>query len=153
MSYFKLMGLISCCCMIFLSALNGLTIEEEQSLQKVINLYVKAWNQQQGRGFSNDFSEEADFVNLFGEHFSGKADIEKRHIEILQTFLKGSVLEITHTHFREVYPGLVIAHVYWQLFLEKMSVNDPWKGLFTQVFIYSNNKWEITASQNTLIKA
>ena len=90
-------------------------------------------------------------------HFSGKAEIEKRHIQILQTFLKGSTLEILRTQLREVQPGLVVAIVHWRcpgFRTPRSDLNKPGEvreGVFTQVFIHSGDKWEITASQNTLV--
>jgi hypothetical protein len=82
--------------------------------------------------------------------FSGREEIETRHIHILQTILKDSKMEILRTYLREVQEGLVIATIYWQVkgFKVGESVRD---GIFTQVFVRQGGKWEITSSQNTLI--
>lgn len=135
--------------------LYSLEPSEHWAILEVIKGYSDAWNEHECRGFANGFTEDADFVNLFGMHFSGKDEIEKRHVQIMQTFLKGSKLEIISTKLREVYPGLVVALVHWKLtghsdarFENPLDIRE---GLFTQIFINTHNKWEITASQNTLI--
>lgn len=130
---------------------------DELAIRKIVQNYTDSWNQRDCKGFAEDFSTDADFVNIFGMKFSGKAEIENRHIKILQTFLKGSKLEIVDTHLREIQPGLVIGTIYWKIYgfhTPGSDMNKPGEirdGIFTQVFVNTNKKWEITASQNTMI--
>jgi uncharacterized protein (TIGR02246 family) len=131
--------------------LNSLFAFEQDEIESIIQDYTHAWNLHEGRGFGANFTEDADFVNIFGDHFSGKDEIEKRHVAILQTFLKGSILEILDTRLREVQPGLVIALVRWKIQNPVSLKLDNREGIFTQVFIQSSSTWQITASQNTLI--
>jgi uncharacterized protein (TIGR02246 family) len=137
----------------FVSALEQ---KDELAIQKVIQFYTNSWNQHGGKDFASVYAENADFVNIYGVKFSGKDEIEARHIKILQTFLKDSKLEILDTSLREIQPGVVIASVRWRLEgyrSPSSDLNQPGEtrdGIFTQVFVNSNNQWEITASQNTL---
>lgn len=126
-------------------------------IQGIIHKYTDAWNYHEGKGFGNDFTEDADFVNIFGMYFSGRVEIEERHVQILQNFLKGSHLKITDLNLREVQSGLVIAIVRWNLdgFRNPRSnMSQPGEkmdGIFTQVLIKSDGQWKITASQNTVL--
>lgn len=122
---------------------------DRQEIENVISAYTVAWNQNNCIGFADGFTEDADFVNIFGMYFSGREEIEKRHQDILKNFLKGSTFEVTGIQLREAQPGLVIAIVLWNVkgFGNAETVK---KGIFTQVFIKTNNGWAITASQNTL---
>ena len=137
----------------FCAFLGALEEADQSAILAVINSYTHAWNQKAGKGFGDGFTEDADFVNVFGMHFKGKAEIEDRHLQILQTFLKGSSLKIMDTKVREAKPGVAIALVHWSLdgycnpFCDKPS--EVREGLFTHVFIKVNNEWKITASQNT----
>ncbi len=138
---------------VLLSTLNcafALDKSDQAAIDKVISGYTYAWNECGGKGFGEGFTQNADFVNIFGMKFSGKEEIEARHVKILETFLKDSKMEILKTDLREVQKGLVIATVYWKVggFKQGAAVRD---GVFTQVFIQQGDKWEITASQNTLI--
>jgi uncharacterized protein (TIGR02246 family) len=124
---------------------------DEDSIKGVIQGYTRAWNERACVGFADEFTQDADFVNIFGMKFSGKEEIEARHREILQTFLKDSKMEILKVDLREVQAGLVIANVYWRVngFKGPGTIQD---GIFTQVFVHPQDKWQITASQNTLIR-
>lgn len=140
-----------------LSSLFALPPEDHQAIHRIIVDYTNSWNRSTGKGFSKDFSVDADFVNIYGMHFKGKQEIEDRHIEILSTLFKESQLEILQTNLREVNPDLVIANVYWKLDgyrdprSGKDAITQTKKGIFIQVFVRAEKKWEITASQNTLV--
>lgn len=128
---------------------------DQAEIEKIILGYTDAWNHHEGKGFGDGFAENADFVNIFGMHFNGRAEIEDRHLKILQTFLKGSVLKILNVQLREVHPGLIVAIVPWSVdgFKNPKNPSQPpqtREGIFTQIFVQSHNKWEIVASQNTL---
>lgn len=129
---------------------------DESAIRSIVQNYTDSWNQRECKGFAEGYSEDADFVNIFGMKFSGKAEIEERHVKILQTFFKGSKLEIVDTQLREVQPGLVIGTIRWKLNGFRTPGSDMSKpgevrtGIYTQVFVNANKKWEITASQNTL---
>lgn len=142
-------------CLVSFHSVFALKQEDRSAIQEVINGYADSWNQREGRGFGDGFTADADFVNLFGMYFSGKTEIENRHVQILQTILKGSTLQILDSSLREVQPGLVIALVRWKLLgngkhFQLNTAGEIREGIFTQVFIKRDDKWLITASQNTL---
>lgn len=136
-------------------SLLALELTDERQIQKIIENYTDSWNNRQGFGFGDGFAANADFVNIFGMKFTGRDEIEKRHIDIIQGVFNGSTLSIEKTQFREVQPGLVVANVYWALDGFRLPnsdlPSDLRHGIFTQIFIQNNGKWEITASQNTLM--
>ncbi len=151
---------ITSLCSLFIlcfSPLTAVEIADLDAIDGVIHAYANAWNNRAGHGFANNFTEDADFVNIYGSHFLGKNEIEFRHVQILQNFLKDSKLEILTVRLRDVQPDLVIALVKWRLrgFRNPgTSLDCPGEtrdGIFTQVFINVEGQWKITSSQNTLI--
>lgn len=138
-----------------LTSLFALEEGDREVISSVIQGYTQAWNEQAGKGFADGFTEDGDFVNIYGMHIVGKAEIEARHVHILDTFLKGSTLEIEEVDIREVAPTVAIAHVRWKL----NGYRDPFspgetsvrQGIFTQVYLKQGERWLITASHNTLI--
>lgn len=144
-------------CLVSLTSAFALEKEDEAAIENVIKNYVEAWNDHGGKGFGAGFAEDADFVNIFGMHFSGKSEIEWRHVKILESFLKDSKLQVLNIKFREVHPKVVIALIRWKVdgFRQPGStIGLPGvqrEGIFTQVFLYQNDQWEIVASQNTLV--
>ena len=140
------------------SSLFALEPQDQKSIEEVVHGYVCAWNEHEGVGFGNGFTEDADFVNIIGLTFKGRAEIEDRHIKILRGFLKGSTFKVLKMDVREVQPNVVIAHVSWQVDGFRNPGSDATSpgitqdGIFTHVFIKHGEKWEIIASQNTLIQ-
>lgn len=133
-------------------SLAALTTEDQNAIQQAIQKYTSAWNQNQGKGFANDFAENADFINIFGMVFSGRTEIEERHVQILQTFLKGSILEIQDVKLREIQPGVVSAIVKWNITGFHISSSPSEReGIFSHLFVYRNGSWTIEMTQNTLI--
>lgn len=135
---------------------SGFSLENDDilAIESVIQGISDSWNNHAGVGIGDAFTEDADFVNIFGMHFSGRDVIEERHVVILNTFLRGTTLEILGTQLREVQPGLVIAHVRWSLggFQgEGVDSDKISEGIFTEVFVQTDEGWRITACQNTLI--
>ena len=88
-------------------------------------------------------------------HFSGKQEIEDRHVQIHETFLKESQFKVVDLKLKEAKPGVVIAQVFWIVSgIKKSEVKampETTKGVFTHTFIKNGDAWQITSTQNTLI--
>ena len=137
------------------SSIFALDTNDHKTINQIIEHFTNAWNDHAGQGSADYYSQDADFVNIFGMAFAGKQEIEERHIKIHESFLKGSTFEVTDLRLREAKPGIVIGHVYWKVSNiqkpEKDPLNETMKGIFTHVFLKNHDKWEITATQNTPI--
>jgi uncharacterized protein (TIGR02246 family) len=135
------------------SSLFALDAEDDRAIHQIVEHFTTVWNDHDGHGSGICYAQDADFVNIFGAAFSGREEIEERHIQILETFLKGSRFEVMDLRLREAKPDVVIAHVYWKVSHIQQSgkLNETIKGIFTHVFVKNQDRWEITATQNTLI--
>jgi len=91
----------------------GFSLEpaDRSAIEGVIQGYTDAWNQNECRGFADRYSENADFINIFGMKFSGKEEIEQRHVAIMQSFLKGSKMETVDIALRDIAEGKIIAEM------------------------------------------
>jgi uncharacterized protein (TIGR02246 family) len=149
----KLIQFIALVILSFTSSLHALEPSDRRAIQEIIQGHMTAWNEHEGVGLADGFSEDASFVNIVGLSFTGKAEIEDRHVKILRGFLKGSTFKILNIDLREVQEGLVIALVRWRVdgFRNPGSSNMTQDGIFTHVFVNKGQKWEITAAQNTLV--
>ncbi len=133
------------------STLFALAPTDRQTIDKIVDHFTHAWNDCKGKGSGDYYAQDADFVNIFGTAFSGKQEIETRHVKIHETFLKGSRFEVVETKVREAKPEVVIAQVYWQVTNIQKPGAETMKGIFTHTFIKNNSTWEIASTQNTLI--
>lgn len=124
---------------------------DTDEIHHIIDHFKHIWNVCNGHGSGDFYAENGDFVNIFGMHFSGKDEIESRHVAIHETFLMNSIFEIIDLKIREAKSDVVVVHVNWKV----SNVHIPgtglteMKGIFTHMLIKSDGKWEITASQNT----
>ncbi len=136
-------------------SLFALDTDDHKMINQIVEHFTNAWNDHEGQGSADYYGQDADFVNIFGMPFAGKQEIEARHVEIHKSFLKGSTFEVSDLRLREAKPGVVIAHVYWKVSNiqkpGKDTLNEGMKGIFTHVFLKNDDKWEITATQNTSI--
>lgn len=138
--------------------LYSLSQQDHAAVQTIINHQFETWNHSACVGFADGYTEDADFVNIFGMHLKGKAEVEDRHQKILQTLYKDSFFEPLDIKLREVNPGLVIGIVKWRLHGFRSRDPKTWdkpgevrEGVFTHVFVKLENEWKLTASQNTVI--
>lgn len=137
------------------TSLQGLENEDQEAIHSIIASWENAWNAHAGKGLADCYAADADFVNPLGQLFSGSAEIENRHILILNSFLKQSEFNVQEVRLREVNTDLVISHIFWELKNghllppEKRPAHNL-KGIFTHVFIREGHEWKITASQNTV---
>lgn len=142
------------CGIFFASAAFALDTKDRDSIHQIVDHFATAWNQQEGRGFADYYAEDADFVNIFGMTFSGKQEIEDRHVKILETIFKGSVFDVADVKIREVKPGLAIVQTHWTVSgIQKTGAEtkEVLKGVFTHAFVKNGDEWQITSSQNTAI--
>lgn len=149
---FKYLLLAGC---LFVST-SGFCLEKFAALDRIVQAYTRSWNEQGCKGFADDFTEDADWVNIFAMKFKGKKQIEERHIMLLKTFFKDSKLRILNTSYREVKPGVVIGLVEWELDGYRDPGSDNTQpgsirtGVYTQVFLQEGDKWVVTSSHNAI---
>ena len=133
------------------TTLFALDTADRNAIDKIIEHFTHAWNDCEGKGSGDFYAQDADFVNIFGTAFSGRQEIEIRHVKIHETFLKGSIFEVIDTKIREAKPEVAIAQVYWKVTNIQKPGAETMKGIFTHTFIKSDSIWEIASTQNTLI--
>ena len=148
---------VTACFLCFATSGFSLELSDQKEIQAVIADSTRAWNISGGRGYGEGYTEDADFVNIIGMHFSGNKLIEKRHVHILETFLKDSKFEVNTVQLREIQPNIVMAFVNWTVHGFRTPGSDPnlmgtvRSGIFSHVFVKDQGKWKIAASQNTLL--
>jgi uncharacterized protein (TIGR02246 family) len=59
--------------------------DSEQIVSDIVRELEKAWNAADGEGFARPFAEDADFLNIRGEHFRTRANIARGHQSIFDT--------------------------------------------------------------------
>jgi uncharacterized protein (TIGR02246 family) len=82
----------------------------------------RAWNAADGTAFAQPFAEDADFVNIRGEHLRPRAVIAKGHQGIFNTIYKGSVVQYRVAAVRAIAPAVLLAHVKTRLMYPRVRL-------------------------------
>jgi uncharacterized protein (TIGR02246 family) len=129
---------------------------DEAEIRRAVTGLREAWNRHDMKAFASEFAEDADFVNVAGAWWKGRAEIEQKHAAVHATVFRESTLSIDELDIRFLTPEVAVAHVLTSLVGQKTPEGapvPPRKALLTQVLQKRNGKWMIVASQNTDVRA
>jgi uncharacterized protein (TIGR02246 family) len=118
----------------------------------VVNAFAAAWNRHDMEAFAQLFAADAEFVNVVGLWWKGRAEIRRAHEVTHASMFKNSRLTILDTSVRFPLPQLAIARSRWRL--EGHVGPDgqalpPRMGILLNVLIVDDGSWAIIDSQNT----
>jgi uncharacterized protein (TIGR02246 family) len=108
-----------------------------------------AWNQGDSDAFAAEFASDADFVNVRGEHASGRDAIARGHAEIWNSIYAGSTVRYSITRLRELVPGVVLVHLDADLHVPAGPAAGRSAALPSLVVVSKDGHWEIAAFHNT----
>ncbi|HSD97394.1 MAG TPA: SgcJ/EcaC family oxidoreductase [Sulfuricaulis sp.] len=118
----------------------------------VVNAFAAAWNRHDMEAFAQLFAADAEFVNVVGLWWKGRAEIRQAHEATHASMFKNSRLTILDTSVRFPLPQLAIARSRWRL--EGHVGPDgqalpPRTGILLNVLTVDDGSWAIIDSQNT----
>ena len=128
-----------------------MTVPDDRIVSDIVGELEKAWNAADGAGFARPFADDADFVNIRGDHFRTREVIAKGHQVIFDTMYKGSVVRYQVTDVRAIAPGVLVAHAKATLTAPTGPLAGEHGSLFTLVLVQHDNEWRIAAFHNTLV--
>jgi uncharacterized protein (TIGR02246 family) len=126
-------------------------IEDRQNVTDMVTELENAWNSADGAGFAKPFAEDADFVNIRGEHMRTRDAISKGHQGIFDTIYKGSIVRYEVAAVRSIAPNVLVAHVKSKLKAPTGPLAGEHRSLFTMVLVQEQSVWRIAAFHNTLV--
>ena len=139
----------------------------ERDATKAVTSFVAAWNRHDMRAFGELFRPQADFVNVSGTWWRGRASIQKNHAFLHGTISRSDTIDVSarHEHFgifrttslafdsvkvRLVSRDIAVAHAAWSIAGDaRTSVTR--QGLFVFVLSRNDKSWRIETAQNTEI--
>ena len=125
---------------------------DEAEIRKVETGLQEAWNHHDMKAWASFFTPDADFVNVAGWWWKGRAEIEKKHSEIHAYIFRDSTLTVEEVQTKFLAPDIAIVHMRWTLIGNRNpdgTPGQPRKGIFTEVLQKQDGKWLIAAAQNT----
>ncbi len=156
-------------CLIALAASDSLAqgSSSEQEATKAVTSFVTAWNRHDMGAFGELFRPQADFVNVSGTWWRGRASIQKNHAFLHGTVSRSDTIDVSarHDHFgifrstsltfdsvkvRLVSRDIAIAHAAWSIAGDARTATTR-QGLFVFVVSKDDTGWRIETAQNTEI--
>ncbi|MFL5576040.1 MAG: SgcJ/EcaC family oxidoreductase [Gemmatimonadaceae bacterium] len=123
---------------------------DRAALAEVVRRLEAAWNAMDGAAFAADFADDADFVNIRGEHFRGRPAIAAGHAAILGTIYAGSTNRYTVEAARLLRPEVALVHVHSRLDAPHGPLAGRHTARFSLVLTREPSGWQIVAFHNTL---
>ena len=119
---------------------------------RVVQSFAECWNRHDMHAFAELFSEDAEFVNVVGLWWKGRAEIKAAHEFTHQSIFKNSELTIAEVSIRFPVPGVAIARCRWKLKGHVTPAGAPLperNGVLLNVLRQEGGRWFIIDAQNT----
>jgi uncharacterized protein (TIGR02246 family) len=124
-------------------------MSERAEIEAIVRHLQTSWNAMDAEAFASPFQEDADFVNIVGEHARGRSAIVEGHRAIFRDFYADSTTELTLTATRLLTPDVALAHVHSVLDAPKGPLAGRNTAVFSMVLTREDGRWTIAAFHNT----
>jgi uncharacterized protein (TIGR02246 family) len=112
----------------------------------------QAWNRADGAAFGAAFAEDADFVDIRGDHHQGRAAIGHGHQAIFDSVYAGSTVRYELDAAREVAPGCIVAVGSATLDAPGGPLQGIHRSRSTLTITEQGDRWAVAAFHNTLVQ-
>ncbi len=119
---------------------------------KVMEKFADAWNRHDMADFASLFAPNAEFVNVVGLWWKGRAEIQRAHEFAHTTFFKHSRLTMDEVVVRNADQHVLIARCRWTLtghVTPDGAALPPRNGILVTILTRSESGWSIIDAQNT----
>ncbi len=129
--------------------------EDIQAIHNVFRALYRAWDQGDGKAYSEFFTPDADYVTFFGEHLKGRSEIDNAHQALWDGPLRGSkmISDLREMKLRFISPDTAIAHATGAVLMRwQKKAPASRDSINTNVLVRQNGEWKIAAFHNCRIK-
>ncbi|GLX69819.1 SgcJ/EcaC family oxidoreductase [Paenibacillus glycanilyticus] len=129
--------------------------EDIQAIHNVFRKLYRAWDQGDGKAYSELFTPDADYVTFFGEHLKGRSEINNAHQALWEGPLRGSrmLADLRDMELRFLSADTAIAHVTGAVLMRwQKKAPASRDSINTNVLVKQNGQWTIAAFHNCRIK-
>jgi uncharacterized protein (TIGR02246 family) len=128
---------------------------EEKEIRAFVAGYAEAWNRHDMAALADSLADDADWINIVGMHWRGKAAVVKAHDAYHRTFFRNTALDFTDIDLRAIAPDAVVAVV--TIRVGNFTPPDGKPRIGTQdrlslVITKRSGGWRIVHGHNTVIE-
>lgn len=120
-----------------------------QSPEAILAAYVAAWNAHDMKAFANLFSEDADYVNAYGDWWRGREALHAKNAEAHGSYYARTRMRTEAPAIRQLEDDLVLIQARWVLHGDTRAKRDERRGFVTLVMTKEDSRWLIRLAQNT----
>ena len=126
-------------------------VDQQQTFSKIAADLEQAWNAGDGEAFARRFAEDADFVNIRGEHFRTRPIIAAGHQAIFDSIYRGSVVRYEPAGVRVLTSSVLVGQIRAKLRAPSGPLAGEHDALATLVVVNEADGWRIAVFHNTLV--
>jgi uncharacterized protein (TIGR02246 family) len=126
-------------------------VDQQQTLARIAADLEQAWNAADGEAFARRFTEDADFVNIRGEHFRTRPVIAAGHQAIFDSIYRGSVVRYEPAGVRLLSSSVLVGQIRGKLRAPSGPLAGEHDALATLVLVEEGDGWRIAVFHNTLV--
>ena len=126
-------------------------VDQQQTFSKIAADLEQAWNAGDGEAFARRFAEDADFVNIRGEHFRTRPIIAAGHQAIFDSIYRGSVVRYEPAGVRVLTSSVLVGQIRAKLRAPSGPLAGEHDALATVVLVNEADGWRIAVFHNTLV--
>jgi uncharacterized protein (TIGR02246 family) len=131
----------------------------EKAIVALLAKQAEAWNAHDARAWVAPFTADAEFVNIRGTLFQGRAQIEQRHAELFRGVFSNSRVTVTTRKVVSLGPTAALAETVHELrgyerLPPGIAASDTDGTLRTRlkyVLLLTPDGWRIRSAQNTAV--
>ena len=124
---------------------------DAEAIQDILKQMEAAWNSYDSVSLAALFSEDANFIQIFGGQLDGRAAIEASHRVIFDTIYRGSHASFILRSIRFLRPDVAVVFVGAHLQFKEGNETREMKTRPTLVVVKEQANWRIVTFQNTKI--
>ncbi len=126
-------------------------MSDENAVQSILQQLEAAWNAYDSVGFASLFSEDANFIHIFGGQLDGRTAIEAAHRVIFETIYKCSHASFVLRGVRFVRPDVAVGFAQMHVNFTEDNKAREMDTRATLIVLKEQEKWQIVTFQNTRI--
>jgi uncharacterized protein (TIGR02246 family) len=138
---------------------SGGTANGEAAISGLLARQAEAWNAHDAQAWSAAFSEDAEFVNILGTLFQGRAQIEQRHAELFRGIFSQSRVTVTTRKVTSLGATAALAETVHELRgyerlppgIRPTDADGTLRTRLKYVLVLTEVGWRIRSAQNTAV--
>jgi uncharacterized protein (TIGR02246 family) len=127
-------------------------MSDEQAIHAVCSQVIENWNVHDMKAFGELFSDDAEFVNVYGMWWTGRERIQAEHEVMHATVFRQSRLSARNMRVKFLRPDVASLHVLWELTGLALPNGQPLpdrEGVLVYILVKDVGEWRIAVGQNT----